>query len=76
VALDPNVVERSVDFGCSGVVFHIPEMAVALLIVTMDVGKVIFWEFENNGKENQKFRNDLIIDVSTKFFNLLPVLFD
>ena len=52
VSLHPNVVQRGVDFGGSGMVFHVSEMAVALLIIAMDMRKVVFWKFEDDGEEH------------------------
>jgi hypothetical protein len=50
--LHPDVVQRGVDFRGSRVVFHVSEMAVALLIIAMDMREVVFWELEDDGEEN------------------------
>jgi hypothetical protein len=76
MALDPHIVQLCVLFGRATVIFHIPEMTVALFLVAMILQKEILGQLEHNGEEDQQFPRNLEVDVLCEVLDLVPVLLD
>lgn len=51
-------------------------MAIAFLSISVSVQEVIFWEFEDDGEEDEEFRDDGVVDEFPEFLDLWPVLED
>lgn len=57
-------------------IFHVPEVAVALLVIAMSVQEIILGQLEDNSEEYQQLSHYLFMNMASKFLNFLTVFSD
>ena len=75
VALDPDIVELVIFLFSTVVIFHVPQMAIALFRIPMTFEEICLGQLEYNCEEYQELRHDIFPDMSSEPFNLGPMLF-
>lgn len=73
VATRIEVLELLVHLSWTGAVHHVAETAVAIRLVPMTVGDLVFGELEDDGEKLKQFVPDVLVDVAVEPFDLLPV---
>jgi hypothetical protein len=73
MALYPNIIQLLVLFCRTVMVFHIPEMTVAFLVIPMSLQKIIFGKFQDDSEKYEEFRYNFMMYESSKILNLRPI---
>lgn len=74
VSLDPDVVQRAIDLLRPPVVLHVPEVAVALLVVPVEAEEVVLGQLEHEREQHEQLAHNLEMDVPRERLDLVPVL--
>lgn len=72
----PHARQFLVDLCGAAVVFHVAKVAVAVLVIPVNLEEVVFWQLEDDCYQYQKFADHFMVDMFAELIDGRPYVLD